>query len=130
MGIAIAITLLLWLAVETTHRRTARLLRARMAVIERENIHLAGGIVKAQKLAQDVEHGLKQDAEALITVAQAITNDFSAADADLNATIEAINQRLLTLENKQPKIAARAKTVNWRNFRSAIERSTEPEEAE
>jgi len=36
----------------------------------------------------------------------------------------------LTLENKQQKIAPKPKKVNFRQFRDAIERSTEPEEAE
>jgi len=116
MGIAIAIMILLLVAVETTHRRTARLLRERMAIIERENVHLAGGIVAAKKSGIDGLADLRRELAGHIE--------------ELMSRIIGIDQRLLTLENKQPKITAKPAKVNWRKFRDTIERSTEPEEAE
>lgn len=81
----------------------------RIAILERENLQLANGVVAAKKSA---------------------AGDWVESHDELEATVETLNQRLLTLENKQPKIASRPKRVNFREFRDAAERASEPEEAD
>lgn len=91
----------------------------RISIVERENVHMAGGIVVAKKDTNLNRQALDQ-----------LGHIRSEVDADLASSIEGLNQRLLTLENKQPKIAPRHTRVNFRQFRDAMEKSTEPEVAE
>lgn len=76
--------------------------------------------------------GIHQKLEAKIKsfdgAACAHVDRLDLADAELSATIEGMNQRLLTLEGKQPKMVARPKKVNFRQFRDAAERASEPKE--
>src|SRR5580658_6574028 len=90
-------------------------IKGEIATLKRENVTLASSVLSAKKVA-----------------ATALSADHPVYGeiAEINATVEGLNQRLLTLENKRPKITAAPKKTTWRNFRSAIERSTEPEEAE
>lgn len=80
----------------------------KIGILERENLELAQAVVKL-KAVEPIQ---------------------DAAIAEEDAKIEGIHQRLLTLENKQQKIAPRPKRVNFREFRDAAERASEPEEAE
>lgn len=126
MVYAIVFLVILWVVAGLAHNKTTKRLRERMAIIERENRHLAGGIVKAQKAAQDAdaktEKYFESDHNAFTNVAE--------AGLEADAKIESLNQRLLTLENKQPKIAPRPTRVNFRQFREAAERASEPQETE
>lgn len=72
----------------------------------------------------------RKEEQALLDVARTLSQKREDSDAELESKIEGLNQRLLTLENKQPKIAVKPIRGSFRAFRDAIERSTEPEEAE
>ena len=116
MGTAIVILMILWAVAGWAHNRTAKRLRERMAILERENVHLAGGVVAAKKSGIDGLADLRRELAGHIE--------------ELMSRIIGIDQRLLTLENKQPKIAASPRKSTWKQFRSEVERASEPEEAE
>jgi hypothetical protein len=116
LGYAITIIWVVVLVAGYSFHSGLRIVAKRVSVLEKENLQLAKGLASVLKFSSAV------DSEADIR---------SGRDAELESSIEGIHQRLLTLENKQPKIAPRPTRMNFRQFRDAVERSTEiPEDKE
>ena len=121
-----AVILVLWVIAAlaiASQSNQLRLLRARVHTVEGENLKLAKSLIALDKRVSEISvYAVRCDEFAISE--RSLLN----ADAELAATIEGVNQRLLTLEGKQPKIVPRPKKVNFRQFREAAERASEPKE--
>lgn len=97
------VILFIWCATAgILHNLTTKKLLMKIAVLERDHITLAHSLVTAKK-------------------------SLVSANEEQDCKTEALNQRVLTLEGKQPKIAVKPTRMSFRQFRSAVERE-QPEE--
>lgn len=114
-----------WISNATTKR-----LARRITALEWENLRLAKAIKVIEGNAAE-NHAIlvNGNAELAAKVTNAITQ-LEVVDSDLAATLEGINQRVQTLEGKQPSAVVKPKRMNFRQFRNAVENASEPQETE
>jgi hypothetical protein len=95
----------LWAATTWAFNRFARRIQDEVAILQRENLTMAKAIVS---------HGKRIDE--------------SEADAKNAIEIALDCRKGLTSQPEKPKIVAKTKSVNWKSFRTAIERANDPQE--
>jgi hypothetical protein len=92
--------------------------------LKAENSALASGVITAKNLAKRAE-------DAANSVRVKIDEDHAVlvnGNAELAATVEAINQRVQTLESKQPNATPKPKRTTWRSLANTVAAESELKE--